>query len=151
MGDLRKRTPVRRILEPLGQPHSQVGDVGSENRHEPAGQHRLDDVLDPVLGRRHDRLPPFKPRILSEDRAVQLLQRWAGLDSELVDEHAPGVVVDLERFRLPARSIEREHQLAAKPLAKRVLVGERLELADQVAVTACFELCLDPVLERREP
>jgi hypothetical protein len=93
----------------------------------------------------------LEPRILAQDRAVQLLQRRAGLDPEFVDEHAPRVVVDLERFRLPARSVEREHQLAAEPLTKRVLVGERLELADQVLVTACLELGVDTILERREP
>ncbi len=82
---------------------------------------------------------------------MQLLKRRAGLDPELVDENTPRVVVDLERFGLPARPVEREHQVAAKPLAKRMLVGEGLELSDQVAVTACFELRLDAVLERREP
>jgi hypothetical protein len=96
-------------------------------------------------------LPLLEPRILAQDRAVQLLQRRAGLDPELVDQHTPGVVIDLERFGLPARAVEREHQVAAKPFAKRMLVGEGLELSDQVAVTACFELRLDPVLERREP
>src|SRR5205085_10261481 len=105
----------------------------------------------PVLGHRWDRWPLLEPRVLAQDRAVQLLQRRAGLDPELVDEDAPSVVVDLERFRLPARAVEREHQLAAKPLAQRVFVGEGLELADQVAVTARFELRPDAILERRQP
>ena len=82
---------------------------------------------------------------------MQLLELGARLDPELVDENAAGVVVDLECFRLPPRSVEREHQLTAQPLAKRVFVGERLELADQIAVSASLELRVDPVLERREP
>ncbi len=124
--DLWERAAVRRVLEPLGQPKRQLGDVRSEYRNEPTGQHRLDDILDPVLGHRRDRRALLEPRILAENRAVQLLKRRAGLDPELVDENTPRVVVDLERFGLPARPVEREHQVAAKPLAKRMLVGEGL-------------------------
>ena len=60
-------------------------------------------------------------------------------------------MVDLERLGLPARAVEREHELAAKPLAKRMLVGEGLELPTSSLCRACLELRLDAVLERREP
>ena len=57
----------------------------------------------------------------------------------------------VERLRLPARAVEREHQLAAQPLAVRVLRDQRLELADQLGVAAEREVGLDPLLERRQP
>ena len=59
--------------------------------------------------------------------------------------------VDLERVGLAARAVEREHQLAAQPLAQRVLVDERFELADELRVAAERELGLGALLDEREP
>jgi hypothetical protein len=55
-------------------------------------------------------------------------------------------LVGLERLRLPARAIERQHQLPAQPLAQRLLGDQRLQLADQLAVAAAGQIGLDPVL-----
>ena len=44
------------------------------------------------------------------------------------------LAVDLERLGLAARAVEREHLLAAQPLAQRVLGGQRLELAHERGV-----------------
>ena len=52
---------------------------------------------------------------------MQLLQARARVDPELLDEHAPPVLECLERLRLPARPVEREHQLLPEALAQRVL------------------------------
>ena len=90
-------------------------------------------------------------RILTEDRPFELLQRWAGLDAELLDEHLPAVPVCLQRLGLPAGAIEREHQLAAQALAQRVLEDQSLELAHEVEVPTESEIGIDPALERSEP
>ena len=67
--------------------------------------------------------------VLREDRALERLQRRGRLDPEALDERLPGRAVDLERLGLPAGAVEREHQLAAQPLAQRMLRDEGLELA----------------------
>ena len=88
---------------------------------------------------------------MTEDRALEFLERTAGFDPELVDERLTRVLVDVERFRLPARPVEGDHQLLAQPFAQRVLGDERAELGDQVVVAPAAEIGLDPQLDRREP
>ena len=56
----------------------------------------------------------------------------------------------MQRVGLPAAAVEREHQLAAQALAKRVLRDERLELRHQLVVAAEREVSVDAILERRE-
>ena len=111
----------------------------------------FDDLGEVVLGAAAARRRRRRARLLPQDRAVQLLERRARLDPELVDERAPRVLVHLERLGLPARPVEREHQLAAEPLAQRMLRDERLELADELGVAPELELGVDPLLERRQP
>ena len=56
---------------------------------------------------------------------MQLLQHRARLDPELLDQLVAPRAVDGERVGLAARAVEREHQLAAQPLAQRMLADER--------------------------
>lgn len=65
-------------------------------------------------GRRLERL------VLSQDRLLEALQVFARLDPQLVDEEAAARAVDLERFGLTARAVERKHQVAAKAFPKRL-------------------------------
>src|SRR5262245_49823323 len=74
----------------------------------------------------------------------------AWLDSELVDEQAPRLPVDVERLDLSTGAVEREHELCAKRLAIRMQSGERLEFADEVPPAAEGEVCVDPPLEGDE-
>ena len=107
-----------------------------------------------------DGLPPFldgrkndwqvERRILAEDRLLELAQRHARLEAEIVQERPACVLVGLEGVGLAAGAIERQHELPAQPLVERVVVDERLELADHVAVSAEFELRVDQVLPCRE-
>ena len=82
---------------------------------------------------------------------MQLLQRRRRLYPELVDEHLARVLVRLERLRLPAAAVEREHELAARALAHRVLTHELLEPADELGRATELELRLHPLLDRRQP
>ena len=72
------------------------------------------------------------------------------LDAELLDEACARVLIRVERFRLPSRAVEREHELAAQGLAERVLAHERSSSRD-VTVAAEVEIGLDPLLVRDEP
>ena len=88
---------------------------------------------------------------MAEDLRLEPLELRAGLDSELVDEAGACILVDLQGLRLPARTIQREHELPPERLAQRVVADERLELADHVAVAAELEVGVDPLLAGDEP
>ena len=88
---------------------------------------------------------------MTQNRALELAERRAGLETELVVQHPPRLLVRLERLGLAAAAVEREDQLAAQPLAQRVLRDEHEQLGHELAVAAAVEIGLEPVLERRQP
>ena len=81
---------------------------------------------------------------------MQLAKRPAGLDAELLDQHAAGGLVGLERLSLPPRAVEREHQLRAEAFPQRMLADEPLQLGDQRAVPADGEVGLDALLQAHD-
>ena len=87
---------------------------------------------------------------LVEDRALQLLQRAARVDPELVGEHPAGILVRVERLRLPTTAVQGQHELPAQPLAEGVLRQEPLELRDEIALASELELGVESILERGE-
>ncbi len=99
---------------------------------------------------RRRRLRELERRVLAQHRALQLLQRRARLDPQLVDEHASGGLVGGQRLGLASRPVEREHQLAAQALAEGVLGRQRVELRDQRGVPAEREVGVDPHLDREQ-
>ena len=64
---------------------------------------------------------------------------------------SPRLAVGLERLGLAPAAVEREHQLAGEPLARRVLGDEPPQLADDLGVAAGGEVGLDAQLERGQP
>jgi hypothetical protein len=96
------------------------------------------------LGRRRERV------VVPEDCPLELLQRLARLEAQLGREQAAALAVDVERLGLATGSVEREHELAAEPLLKRVLADERAQLADELRVPAQCQVGVDPVGERTE-
>src|SRR5947208_2406652 len=62
-------------------------------------------------GRRH-----VQRRVVREDRPLELAERLARLDPELVHECPAGALRDGERVGLSPGTVEREHQLPAEPL-----------------------------------
>src|SRR5207237_1272557 len=76
------------------------------------------------------------------------LQRRARVDAEGLDQGPSRRLVCRERFGLPPRAVEREHQLAAQPLAERVLGDQAFELTDELGVAAAFEVELEASLQR---
>src|SRR5204862_7592226 len=87
-------------------------------------------------------------RILLKDGGVEVAQLGPRLDPEALHELGSGVSVRLERFGLPAGSVEGEHELRAKPLPSRRRPDELLELRDQLGVAAEGEVDLDALYER---
>jgi len=75
----------------------------------------------------------------------------ARLQPEFFVQQFPGLPVRLERVRLPARAVEREHQLAAQPLLHRVREHQRLQLADELGAFPPGQVGLDPVGDHRSP
>ena len=101
--------------------------VGADHDRDLAGEQRRGHLLEVLdLG---DRAAVDRERLLAEDRRVHAAQQRARLEAELLDEQLPSLAVDLERLRLPAGAVEREHELRAQPLAQRVRADEALELA----------------------
>ncbi len=85
------------------------------------------------LGRRPGTLRGrLEPRVLGEDRLLEVTQCLARLDPELLDEHTARLTECLERLRLPPAAVEREHQLTPQPLTEGVPRDQRLELADEL-------------------
>ena len=114
-------------------------------------------VRDGVGGRgrgalgRGSRLRGADARILAKDRPLELLQRRAWIDAELVEKSPSTVPIDLECLSLTTRSVEREHELAAETLSKRVLLYQRLQLARQLVVAVECEVGVDAVLDGGKP
>ena len=90
-------------------------------------------------------------RVLHKDRLLQALQRLTRVDPQLVDERASRPLVRVKRFRLSARAVEGEHELAVESLPKPVLRRQRFQLWNELVVAAEREIGVDPLLERREP
>ena len=87
---------------------------------------------------------------MHEDLLLQLLQRGARFEPELV-ERAAGASVGVERLCLAVGAVQREHELSAEPLAGRVLRDQRFQLADQVCFATEREVGFDALFDRGEP
>ncbi len=152
-------------VEPLGQPR-RPDHVGEDDAHQPARGRPLGDIRRPLgdirrrlghIRRRLDHLHGSwsghlkrQGRILFEDCSLELAQALPGLDAELLDELAPGVLVDLQRVGLAVRAIQGKHQLRSEVLSVGVVVDQRLELPDHLRMAADRQLGLDQLLERRD-
>jgi hypothetical protein len=86
-----------------------------------------------------------------ENRALERLELRTWFDGELVDEALSAVSVDLERLRLPAAAVQREHQLPADALAQRVSRDQLLQLPDDLLVVAEVQVRLDAPLQSEQP
>ena len=70
--------------------------------------------------------------IVGEDHALERRSSGPGSSPSSSTSSSAALAHHLERVRLAAGAVEREHQLRAQPLAQRVLGDERPQLADQV-------------------
>jgi hypothetical protein len=82
---------------------------------------------------------------------VQVAQFAAGFDAELVDERPSDRLVGRERLGLTAAAVQAQHHRAMNTLAEWMLGGERLELANDLGMTAGGKIGVDPLFDRRQP
>ncbi len=82
-----------------------------------------------------------------QDGALDSPQPRTRFDAELLHQCPPSRPVNRERLCLPPASVQRDHQLLVKPLAQWVIADQRLQLTDQVPMTAKGEVSLNPVLD----
>ena len=61
------------------------------------------------------------------------------------------ILVGVQGLRLPARPVQRRHQIPPQTLAERVLGDQCLELSDQLVVAPEREVGVDPQLDRCQP
>jgi len=73
------------------------------------------------------------------------------IDAQLLGQHPPDVLVGRQRVRLPARRLERAHQLAPQPLTQQVLGRQLLQLGHQLGAPSQGQLSVDPVFEGGQP
>jgi hypothetical protein len=86
----------RAVVAAVGRPI----DSRAEDGDQPAREERAKNLSVLVADRLHGY--SLEARFLPKNRRVQLLERPAGLDAELVDQRRARVVIDAKRFRLPA-------------------------------------------------
>ena len=75
----------------------------------------------------------------------------SGLDAQLVHEHAPRVLVGLERVRLAVAAVEREHQLRSQVLTVGVRGDQSRQAPHDVGVAPAQQIEFDLLLERARP
>src|SRR5207248_3123914 len=78
-------------------------------------------------------------RVLVENSLLEVAQCGARLDPQLLDERATRVLVRGERLALPPTAVEGQHELAAQPLAQRMVGDEALQLADNTGLSCGCE------------
>ena len=82
---------------------------------------------------------------------MQVAQLGAGLHADRLHERRACVPIGLQRLRLPARAIQREHLLRAQSLAQRLIGDQRPQLAEHLAVAARDQVGVDRQLGRLQP
>ena len=130
------------------QAHARAGE-------DPRDLRQLAVTADQFVGRRRQRRRRGTGRgdsgqlgVVLEDRLLEPPQLTAGLDPQLLDQQPAPLAHHLERLRLPAAAIQRQHQVRPQPLSQGMLGHQRPQLADQVSVAPAGELGAHPLLDR---
>ena len=92
-----------------------------------------------------------KRRILLENRALDITQSSARLDSELRNQRPARRLERLQRVGLAATAIQGHHLLRPKALVQRMPGDQRVELRDQLGVAPAREIRVDRTLQRGDP
>src|SRR6516162_4725981 len=90
-------------------------------------------------------------RVLAEDRLLQLLQLRSWVEAELLLQGTTEAPIRRERVGLAAAAVERQHELAVKPLAQRAVGDERLQLRHEFEVATESQVGLHSLFECDQP
>ncbi len=161
-GELDEPRAVREIgVQRGGDLHGQPGLArasGSDQRDEAAPAHRVPQVLqlDAATDEARQALPEVavragrraghrgragdrvQRRIVAEHEGLELAQRRAGIDAQLLDQPLPAVGVGAQGLGLTPAPVEREHEQLQQPLAQRMPAHPRLQLAHELHVPTQF-------------
>jgi hypothetical protein len=125
-----------------GQQSSQLAQLGGAAGEVTGASRKL--ARDHRLSRRGERGVP------GQDLMTELLQ-WRGrLDPQIPDHPRVQGTEFLQCFGLPARPVQRQHQLAANSFPQRLLSGQGAQPADQAGTAAERELGVGPGLLGRQ-
>ena len=127
----------------------QPGQLGRPaNKHRPDRRQRLRELPGRArLGRRRQ----VQPWILGEDGRVQPAQLRPRVDAELLDQDRPGPLVGQQRIGLPARAVQRQHQLGPQPLPQRMVADQPLQLGHQLPMPTHPQVGLEAILQGDQP
>ena len=123
--------PLVAIAELQQQPRRAL-DVREQERHGP-GRPRVEPA-------------ELERRVLVEDLALEPVQSRPRVDPQFFGQSPSALLVRVQGARLPPAAIERQHELGAQALAKRIAGDEVLELGDDFGVAAERQLSFDPLL-----
>src|SRR5947209_3316411 len=87
---------------------------------------------------------------MGQDRPLELLDSRTGLEPEFLGQLPSELLVCLECLRLPPRAVQREHQLAAQPLAQRMAPSQIAKLAHQFPSATKCHVRFHTVLDRSQ-
>ena len=159
----RRRPRFRPVRTDRGGRGRQLVLSRNEPCHDELGPHEvreLDERADAIVARRRDednagarrrrRGSELERGVVPEDGPLERLQRRGRIEPEGLDQQPPRRTVDLQGFGLSSGAVEREHQLAAGPLAQRMRCDECLELGHDAVVAPEHKLRLEAVLQRRQ-
>jgi hypothetical protein len=90
-------------------------------------------------------------RILAQNPVLQSLQGGTRGNPEVLVERPVGFLVGLQRLCLAAAAVERQHELPAQALAKRVGADQGFQLTHQIRVGAECKVRVDAILDRSDP
>lgn len=82
---------------------------------------------------------------------MELLHGRGRLHAELVDQHAAQSLIDLQGLVAAAGAVQRHHEMGMEPLVERMLRHQHLQLTDQLAVAAQFQVGGDAQFQGAQP
>ncbi len=87
---------------------------------------------------------------MQQNLLLESCQLRRRLDPEFFSYLAAESLEGAQRLRLPARAVQRHHQLVNRALAERMTATHTLQLPDQLAGFAFSELSIEAVLDCRQ-
>jgi hypothetical protein len=82
---------------------------------------------------------------------LQVPQLGGGLHAQLPDQDPAGLLVCGQRLSPAAASRQGQHELGVETLPERILRRHRLQLRDELTVTAQMQARIDPPFDRLQP
>jgi len=94
-----------------------------------------------VCGFAHERFAiDQQGRIAAKNATVEPLEIFVRIDAEVVDEEPAQILIDGQGFDLPAAAVQGNHLMRAQTLPPRVRVDPRLDIGQELEMTAAPQI-----------